>query len=309
LGKCFAAPFDNLCKYLSERYPERFASWVVGVPCKLAEVFKTEPNADPIQADSLTLLQVQDCILHLEFQVNFPSAPPMPLRMLDYWVRLYRKYQIPVAQVVIALKDSPSARRLAAEFCVGEIRHRYRVIRLWEQDPELFLRDPALLPFATLARADSPAELLKSVAKTIETLDNDSERREISAYAQVLAGLRCDNELIRKIFKEDIMRESVIYQDILQEGIEKGMESGLEKGLQRGLERGLEKGLEKGRREEGLSLMLNVIVSRWGELPNDLLAKLDGLPIERLEELSRIVFNLKDKTALADWLQRSSKNS
>jgi len=310
-------PFDNLCKYLSERYPERFASWIMGEPCETARVLKTELGNEPIQADSLTLLQMQDCILHLEFQVSFPSTPPMPLRMLDYWVRLYRKYLIPVHQVVIALKDTPSARNLPNEFCVGRTRHQYRIIRMWEQEPDLFLYDAALIPLAALAHTDSPPELLKTVAKTIETLDNTIERREISTCTQVLAGLRFDKEIIRRIFKENIMRESVIYQDILQEGMEKGWEKGLfegrkvglKEGLEEGLEEGLKEGLKEGRREEGLSLMRNILTSRWGRLSDDLLEKLNALSIERIEELSRVVLTLNHQNELADWLQNSASQS
>ena len=285
-------PFDNLCKYLSEKYPERFASWVMGAPCESATVLKTELSIEPIRADSLTFLKVQDCILHLEFQVDFTDTTPMPLRMLDYWVRLYRQYRIPIIQVVIALKDSPGARRLSEEFLVGETRHRYRVIRLWEQDPELFLHDSALLPFAALTHTDSPENLLKQVVKHIETWDNPIEGRELSVCARVLAGLRYSDELILKVFgRVDIMRESVVYQGIFQEGIEKGRQEGRQEGL------------KKGRQEEGLSLMLKILANRWGQLSGELVANLNSLSIEQIEELSGVVFDLKDRQALADWLE------
>ncbi len=42
-------------------------------------------------------------------------------------------------------------------------QHRYRVIRLWEEDPEQFLNDPALLPFATLAATNNPENLLGQI--------------------------------------------------------------------------------------------------------------------------------------------------
>ena len=299
-GSLFTMQFDNLCKYLSEKYPERIASWVMGIPCGSTTVLKTELSIEPIRADSLTLLEVQGCILHLEFQVDFTDPTLMPLRMLDYWVRLHRKYRIPIIQVVIALKDSLGAQRLPEEFLVGETRHRYRVIRLWEQDPELFLHDPTLLPFAVLTRTDSPENLLKQVVKHVKTWDNPIERREISACSRILAGLRFSEELIRREFGlEDIMRESVVYQSIMQEGWQKGHEVGREEGRQEGEQ----KGLLRGRQEGELSMMLNILTSRWGQLPGDLVANLNSLSIERIEELSRVVFDLKDMQALADWLE------
>ena len=81
--------FDNLCKLLAEKYPVRFASWVLGESIPSAEVLKSELSIEPIRADSVTFLQLQGQILHLEFQVKVDSEPPLDLRMLDYWVRLY----------------------------------------------------------------------------------------------------------------------------------------------------------------------------------------------------------------------------
>ncbi|NEQ18631.1 MAG: hypothetical protein F6K28_00440 [Microcoleus sp. SIO2G3] len=39
----------------------------------------------------------------------------------------------------------------------------------------------------------------------------------------ILAGLRFEEDLIRQLFREDIMRESVIYQSIRQEGKQEGL--------------------------------------------------------------------------------------
>jgi predicted transposase/invertase (TIGR01784 family) len=43
---------------------------------------------------------------------------------------------------------------------------------------------------------------------------------------QILAGLRYDKNAIKRLFREEIMRESVIYQEILQEGELKGRQVG-----------------------------------------------------------------------------------
>lgn len=88
--------FDNICKYLSEEYLDRFARWLLGETPTSVEVLTTELSIEPIKADFLTLLNTQERILHLEFQVKAASSPPLPLRMLNYWVRLYRRYNIPI---------------------------------------------------------------------------------------------------------------------------------------------------------------------------------------------------------------------
>ena len=54
---------------------------------------------------------------------------------------------------------------------------------------------------------------------------NQLERRQrlvISAYTQILAGLKYEKDLIRQLFREGMMRESVIYQEILPQGEQRG---------------------------------------------------------------------------------------
>ena len=82
--------FDNLCKLLAEKHPEVFTEWLLGeVPSEI-EILKTELSIEPIRADAVIFFKTSDRIVHIEFQTIWPSKPPMPLRMLDYWVRLHR---------------------------------------------------------------------------------------------------------------------------------------------------------------------------------------------------------------------------
>ncbi|NEO97008.1 MAG: Rpn family recombination-promoting nuclease/putative transposase, partial [Moorea sp. SIO3G5] len=141
--------YDNICKYLAENYPADLVSWLHGIEVTEISVLKTELNTEPIHADSLTLLQTANQILQWEFQTLPASKPSLPLRMLKYWVRLKEKYNCPVEQVVIFLKFTTSSKAYTNQLLEGNTSHGYRVIRMWEQDPEQFLANPALLPFAT----------------------------------------------------------------------------------------------------------------------------------------------------------------
>ena len=157
--------FDNLCKLLSQNHPDRFATWILGQPQSSVKVLKTELSIEPIRADSLTFLQTQERLLHLEFQVKLESEPPLPLRMLDYWVRLYRLYRLPITQVIILLVPPPAKTVIETIFAVESTRHEYSVLCMWQQDPAIFLQDIALLPLATLAAAPQPEALLQQVAQ------------------------------------------------------------------------------------------------------------------------------------------------
>jgi predicted transposase YdaD len=61
---------------------------------------------------------------------------------------------------------------------------------MWEQDPLTFLEDTVLWPLTTLAATQSPEQLLNQVAQRVSTIESTQQRRESSAYAQLLAGLR-----------------------------------------------------------------------------------------------------------------------
>ncbi|NER90240.1 Rpn family recombination-promoting nuclease/putative transposase, partial [Moorena sp. SIO3A2] len=224
--------YDNICKYLAEEYPSEFFHWLLGEEPRDIQVIKTELSAEPIQADALSLLQSTNQILHLEFQTLPQSEPPLPFRMLDYWVRLQRKYRCPIEQVVIFLKSTTSQMVFNNEFRDTNTWHRYRIIRLWEQDPLPLLANRALLPLATLARSNNPNQLLEQVVAYVDKIEEKPLRGNLAACVDVLAGLRFDQDLVRRLLREEVMEESVTYQDIIQKGVQKGLQQGLQRGKQ-----------------------------------------------------------------------------
>lgn len=274
--------FDNCCKLLAEKYPEQFASWLLGQPTSSVEVLKTELGIEPIRADSVILLRTQGRILHIEFQVKLESEPPLPLRFLDYWVRLYRRFRVPIVQVLVVLRPPAEGTEIESAFVMGTTRHEYNVVKLWEQDPALFLNDPALLPLATLAAGQSE-DLLKRTAAQVSKIEPESQRKEISAYAQLMAGLRFNKKLIYQVFREGMMRESVIYQDILQEGEQKGR--------------------QEGRQEGELALILRQLTRRVGTISPEVEAKIRRLSLTQLDSLGEALLDFSQVSDLDGWLK------
>jgi len=147
--------YDNICRYLAAEYPSPFVRWLLTVDEVEIQKLPIELSLEPIRTDALYLLPQRQQILHLEFQTIPASTPALPLRMLDYWVRLYRQYGYAIEQVVIFLRPTTAEAVYVDQFAVGSTNHRYRVVRMWEQDPAPLLANPALLPLAVLARSDS----------------------------------------------------------------------------------------------------------------------------------------------------------
>ncbi|MBE9054392.1 Rpn family recombination-promoting nuclease/putative transposase [Nostocales cyanobacterium LEGE 11386] len=209
--------FDNTCKFLAELYSPDFATWLLGEPITLTKLSPTELSIEPIRADSLILLQSDEIVLHIEFQTD-PDAN-MPFRMADYYLRIYRRFpKKQIHQVVIYLDKTTSDKVYQTTFTTETLRHEFSVIRLWEQPSEIFLNTPGLLPFAVLSATKNQASTLQQVANSVDKISEKRTQSNISAAAAILAGLVLDKEVIGRLLRKDIMRESVIYQSIKTEG-------------------------------------------------------------------------------------------
>jgi predicted transposase/invertase (TIGR01784 family) len=282
--------YDNTCKYLAENYPADFARWLLSSDTSDIEVLKTELNLEPIRADAVTFLQISNQILHLEFQTSPKSTPPLDFRMLDYYTTLKRQYWCDIEQVLIFLQATSSEIVFNTEYVDRKTRHEYRVIRLWEEDPTPLLANPALLPLATLARTDSPQDLLEQVAAAVDMIEETDERQNISACVQVLAGLRFPKNLITQLFREEVMQESVIYQDILQKG----------------LQQGLQQGEERGKKQEALELILRLLTRRFGAIEPEIQQQIRSLSITQLEELAEALLDFSSQSDLVNYLANIS---
>jgi len=274
--------YDNVLKRLAAEYPFALVQWLLAVDAKDIELLPIELSLEPIRTDAVYFLPQLGQILHIEFQTDPKSNPPVPLRMLDYWVRLYRQYCRPIEQVVIFLRPTNTETVFVEQFAVGNTVHRYRVVRMWEQDPVPLLANPALLPLAVLGKTDAPMSLLQQVAAQVELIEELQQQREISAYTEVLAGLKFDKDLIRRFLREELMRESVIYQEIQQEALQKGLQQGLEREV---------------------SLVLRQLARRTGQVAPEVRSQIQQLPVAQLEELGEALLDFSSVQDLMDWLE------
>lgn len=272
--------FDNVCKILAEKYPSEFARWLLPVEPRKIKVLKTELSIEPIRADSVTFLQTENRILHLEFQTLTKSKPVIPFRVLDYFVRVKRQYDVPITQVVIFLQETDNEIAFTEEYVDENTTHRYQVIRMWEQDPGLFLDNEGLLALASLRQTASPIGLLSQVAQRVATISDRDTRQNIAGYTEILAGLRFEKNLIRRLLSEDIMQESVIYQDILQ----------------------------KGKQQEAFTMINRLLNRRFSQLDPLLVEQVRGLSTEQLEDLGEALFDITDVSDLEIWLNQQENN-
>ncbi|NET38942.1 MAG: Rpn family recombination-promoting nuclease/putative transposase [Cyanothece sp. SIO1E1] len=275
--------FDTVCKFLAETFAADFATWLLGETIALSELSPSELSFEPIRADALILLKSAEKILHLEFQVS--PDPNMAFRMADYRLRVYRRFpHKEMRQVVIYLQPTQSKAVYQTRFEIPGLCHEFEVIRLWEQSPSSFLNRSGLLPFAVLAQTQNRPELLRQVATQIESIPEPWAQSHVAASTAILAGLVLDKGLIQQVLRRELMRESVIYQEIKAEGRQEG--------------------LLEGRRQEGVALIRRQLTHRLGALPDVIQAQLAVLSLVQIESLSEALLDFVALTDLESWLTR-----
>ena len=216
IGTIIPIMYDDTCRFLAEHFSADFASWLLGTSVTLTELKPSELSLDPIRTDALILLQSDDDILHIEFQTVPRNS--VPFRMLDYRVRGYRKYPNKnMRQVVIYLKQTGSELVHQTSFTMARTRHEFEVVRLWEQPASLFLEYPGLIPFAALGDTIDVEATLRQAAQRVDQVPDPVMKANLMAASGILAGLRLEDEIIYRIFEEDIMQESTVYRSIARD--------------------------------------------------------------------------------------------
>jgi predicted transposase/invertase (TIGR01784 family) len=266
--------FDPTCKFLAENFPADFATWLLDEPIALTKLSPTELSLEPIRADSLILLSSADIIVHLEFQTEPDSI--MAFRMADYYLRLFRRFPNKrIIQIVIYLTPTGSELVHQTVFETEVMRHQFQVIRLWEQPTQPFLEATGLLPLAVLTQTPDKAQTLRQVAAKIEAIPEKRVQSNIAAASGILAGLKLERDFINQVLRKDIMQQSVIYQEWMEEGALKGEQS----------------------------LVLRLLTRRVGEMPPELRTKVQSLSLPQLEALGEALLDFSKSADLVSWLQ------
>jgi predicted transposase YdaD len=99
------------------------------------------------------------------------------------------------------------------------------------------------------------------------------------SFRTAIAGLRFEQNLIQQLFREEIMRESVIYQDIIQ------------------------KGIQQGKQEGELAVVLRQLTRRLGTIEPEVQERLRSLTTTQLEDLAEALLDFSNADDLTNWLQ------
>jgi hypothetical protein len=175
---------------------------------------------------------------HVECQTN--KDPEMAVRLLEYNILASRQYhRIPVYSYVIYLREDgevqqpPYIRRFPDEEGEEVLRFYYRVIKLADIPAEALLEQDwvGLFPLLPLTKGGKEPEIVKTMVDRL----GEAGEFDLLAIAHLLGGLvfkGTEREVFRKRFSmfQDILEESWVYQEIIEQGLEKGRVEGKEIG-------------------------------------------------------------------------------
>ncbi len=117
--------------------------------------------------------------------------------------------------------------------------------------------------------------MLGRVAEEVDKIEESQQRQVISNCTQLLAGLRFKKDLIRQLFTRGIMRESVIYQEILEEG----------------------------KQTEALAYTMRLLTRCIGTVEPQLQESIRSLSLPQLEDLGEALLDFTSVADLTTWLQ------
>jgi predicted transposase YdaD len=221
-------------KRLVRGYAKQFATWLAA-EAVFVRALDIELQNQHLFADALleVVLHGESGLLHIEFQAYNDAG--MGMRLLEYNVLASRQYEyLPVYSYVIYLRRTGevAVSPLVRSFPGGEEIHRFffRVIKLWEIPAEVLLRTGWLgvLPLVTLTKGGKQPEVITEMVDRLAS----AEEYDLLAISQVLGGLVFKEgpelEWFKKRFNmfQDILSESWVYREIVEQGVEKGREEG-----------------------------------------------------------------------------------
>jgi predicted transposase YdaD len=229
---------DATVKELLEESPAAWP-WLVGAPAQNVEVIDSDVSTITGAADKV--LRVRDepqWIHHVEFQSG--PDPSLPRRGNVYNAVLEHRHGLPVRSTFVLLSRKANLTAIDGRYeCRLPGRDRpyrvfeYDVIRVWEVPPERFLTGGlSLVPLAPIGAVTEAivADVVEEMKQRLRPVP-ESLAGKLWTAARVLMGLRYEKELVRELLKEVTgMKDSVTYQEIVEEGVAKGIVRGRQEG-------------------------------------------------------------------------------
>ncbi|MDD4239499.1 MAG: Rpn family recombination-promoting nuclease/putative transposase [Desulfotomaculaceae bacterium] len=266
------AEYDHFIKAITQRYTQHIATLIRGMEVRVEHMLELDKEAVSVQRMSDALFKVHEDGYEYLMLVEFQTRPDreMPLRIMEYTALHHRRYGKPIYPVVVNLTGRGMKERYSFDCLDLTIMDfNYRQVNLREVSGTEYLHRGliGLIPFVPLMKHnEQPEKVLEKCAQRLETeVPDEEERSTIYLALGVMASLKFPKHLILKVLEVSKMENSPLFDGIREEWEARGE--------QRGEQRGELRGILKGR----LELLINLIETKFGAVPDDLRAQLIAL--------------------------------
>ncbi len=256
-------PYDDAMKKLVGGNSQDFLSWVLR-DAIYTQRLPYELHAESIYADGLieAVYHNERILAHFEFQSSYDLR--IGERLLEYNVLASRQYDyVTVYSYVIYLKDCgnvPQSPFIRISSTGKEIvRFYYDIIELNKITAEELQETNlvGLLPLLPLTSDGTKREVIEEMITRLV----EAGQTELLWIGYALAAKVMTRELhwLKRRFSMlgDFLRDSPVYQEVLEEGVEKGIEQGLEQGLAKARDETM---------QQQRRALLEIVIERFPEL-------------------------------------------
>ena len=233
------------------------------------------------------------------------NDPLLPLRMAEYALLGAQIYQRSPALYVLYVGSEPL--NMPSELVTPYLSCHFNIIdiRNWDAETLLQGKHPADAVLAILGRHSDRPETIRRILHRIAKMKVE-DRNFAYSKLTILAGMRnlagvVEQEAKRMPIHYDIRDHETIgpvirqeRAEALAEGKAEGKAQGKAEGLAEGKAEGLAEGEMAGRRQEAVSLLERLIVTRFGAISTITTRRLAKLALPELEDLAIRVVTAKN---------------
>jgi predicted transposase YdaD len=233
-------PYDATLKTLLTASPRDWPR-LAGFPAAVVKIIDADLSTVTAATDKVLRLKgPPPSLMHFEFQAG-PDAS-LPHRVLGYHCLLGLRHNLPVHSVIVLLRPEAFLRNITGTYeqhypraAEPNLVFHYQVVRVWEVPAATLLKGGIgtlpLAPIGAMSETDLP-EVIREMKDRLDQPKYGKIAGELWTAVRILMGLRYEGPFIDQLLRGvQRMKESVTYQEILNEGRAEGLAKGIAQGV------------------------------------------------------------------------------
>jgi hypothetical protein len=166
--------YDITLKSIFNKIPKKFLKYYTGY--EKGELIDTElPEVSSRRAD-LVIKLPNNKIFHLEIQTQ--NDPDMAYRMADYYLRIHKRYNLDIIQMVLYIGSERLSMKNGLE--LNNLAFKYRIVDIRDMDCRELLESDSIEDnlLSILCKIEDERLVLRDIVNRINKLESETEKRD-----------------------------------------------------------------------------------------------------------------------------------